>query len=115
MRIVLFLVLLCFAAMAADDAPLREAPKVLVPEECGIGRALPDVKLNSLDGEPTSLSKLITRKALVLAIWTPPCPISKKYAPRIVELARAYGTKDVVSALLNRSADSAAESTASFE
>jgi len=70
---------------AEGDQPLREAPRILKAADAGVGRALPDVSLTDLEGKAFKLSQFSDRKAIVVAVWTPNCPISKKYAPRLVD------------------------------
>jgi len=101
---VAFMLTASFLIHAADQ-PLREAPQVLTGADHGIGEVLADVSFKSLEGDRVVLSKYSNKKAVVLLLWTPNCPISKKYAPRMSELEKEFAAKEVQFLLFNCSGD----------
>jgi len=91
---------LCGAGAAEKDA--KEAPKPLAPVQAGVGRRVADVKDSAVDGKEYQLgTELKDRKALVVAVTSTSCPISKKYLPTLAKLEKEYGEKGVGFLLLN--------------
>jgi peroxiredoxin/mono/diheme cytochrome c family protein len=60
-----------------------------------IGKKVSEFSLQDFRGKSHSLSDLKESKAVVVAFLGIECPLSKLYAPRLVELAEAYKAKDV--------------------
>ncbi len=77
----------------AGSSP-REAPRPLDPRVCRIGELVEDVSFSDADGKPGRLSDW-RGKTLVVAMTTAVCPISKRYAPRIVQLTAEFGKRGV--------------------
>jgi thiol-disulfide isomerase/thioredoxin/mono/diheme cytochrome c family protein len=86
----------------ADPAPngsaatdLQQRAKLLRPVDHGVGRFVADFTFSDLDGKQRSLSDFKNRKLVVVAMTSTSCPLSKKYRPTLVELAKNYSAKDV--------------------
>lgn len=81
---------------------LRRNTLVEDGEALGVGRLVPDLRIEPLRGELTSLGALLEgQKALVVAVTSASCPVSKKYAPRLAALERAYAERGVAFVYLN--------------
>ncbi|MHC5110043.1 MAG: redoxin domain-containing protein [Planctomycetota bacterium] len=70
------------------------APVGANPED-RIGEKLVDVSLTTLDGKPTKLLDQHTGKVLVVAYTGVGCPISGRYAPRLMKLLKKNEKKGV--------------------
>ena len=89
----------------AGGAAEKEVAKPLAPVHAGVGRRVPDVKGTLIDGREFQLSKALKdRKALVIAVTSASCPLSKKYLPTLAKLEKEYGTKGVGFLLINPTA-----------
>ncbi len=89
--------LLCafaFTVSAADPNP-KEAPKLRLPGEAGVGRFVPDVAFTDLAGKAGKLSDFKGRELLVVAFTNTTCPICKKYAPSLQRLEKEWAAKGV--------------------
>ena len=75
---------------AAPTAPVRQGPKAIDPAENGIGRWIPDVEFISVKGKRGRLSDFKSGKALVVAFTGASCPVSKRFAPTLAALEKAY-------------------------
>ena len=84
------------AATGADDAPSspKEAPRPLDPRDCRVGELVDDVAFTDVDGKPGRLSDF-RGKTLVVALTNSGCPVCKRYAPRLVEMADEYAKRGV--------------------
>ena len=112
MRTILGLATLLLSIPAAG-ALEKEMPKPLSPVQAGVGRRVADVSSTALDGKEYKLSTaLAERKALVVAVTSSSCPISKKYLPTLAKLEKDYGSKGVGFLLLNPIATDSAEDIA---
>jgi thiol-disulfide isomerase/thioredoxin len=94
--IVLAAVVAAATALAGDDAPssVKEAPKPLDPRECRIGELIEDVAFTDLAGAPGRFSDWRGR-TLVVALTNVGCPVGKRYAPRLVEMADEFCKRGV--------------------
>lgn len=94
--LVLAAALVAAGAVAADDAPSspKEAPRPLDPRACRVGELIDDVALTDIDGKAGRLSDW-RGKTLVVALTNSGCPVCKRYAPRLVELAEEFGKRGV--------------------
>jgi thiol-disulfide isomerase/thioredoxin len=97
---------LAFAASApADEAPApraksadpgpKEAPKLRLPAEAGVGRLVPDVALTDLAGKSGKLSDFKASKLTVVAFTNSTCPVCKKFAPALQRLEKEWADKGV--------------------
>ncbi len=84
------------AALAAADAPssVKEAPRLLDPRVCRVGELVDDVAFVDVEGKPGKLSDY-RGKTLVVALTNSGCPVCKRYAPRLVELADEFAKRGV--------------------
>lgn len=93
------------APAKADAAPaptqVRQGPRRLIPGEHGIGRYVADVEFRDVADRPQSLKRLAADRLLVVAMTSTSCPISKKYLPSLVDLAKTYGDRKVRFLLVN--------------
>lgn len=89
------------ASTARSAAPLRQGPRRVTPGEHGVGRYVADVKFTDIDGRAQRLKDLADGKALVVAMTSTSCPISKKYLPTLAEIARQRGPAGVKFLLVN--------------
>ncbi len=61
-----------------------------------IGKTVPNFTLRDFRGQAVSLEEAAKDKIVVLALLGTECPLCKLYAPRLVELAKAYEPRGVV-------------------
>lgn len=77
------------AAPAADvDPSVRQAPRVLSPKERNIGRIVPDVEFKDTSGAGHHLRELVKDKGLLVAVTSTSCPLSRKYLPTLLQVAK---------------------------
>ncbi len=73
-------------------ASVRQGPRPLKGGDHGVGRLIPDASLDDLSGNSHRLSQLASEhQAVVIAMTSTSCPLSKKYLPTLVELSKSYG------------------------
>ena len=74
-----------------------------------VGTSAPDFKLQTIDGQPFSLSDNLQRGPVVLAFFKISCPICQYAFPFLDRIHRAYGNKGlaVIGVSQNRSKDTA--------
>lgn len=105
------LLLLALAAtpgLAAE--PKTESPRPLAPNEAGINRLAPAVSGTTAAGKPFDLAALGKhKKAVVVAVTSTSCPLSKKYLPTLAKLEKEFAAKGVAFAFVNPVATDAAE------
>lgn len=87
---------------AAD--PIREAPRPLKASVAGVGRLVPDLAFADLNGKPGKLSDYKDQRYLVIAFTNSSCPLAKKFAPTLVELEKAFASKQVAFLYVNPTA-----------
>jgi thiol-disulfide isomerase/thioredoxin len=79
-----------------------------------VGQLIEDLAFKDLEGKSGKLSDYSKSKALVIAVRTIGCPLSKKYSPRINSIAKEYEKQGVAFVLVNvsesdKASDMAAE------
>ena len=84
-----------------DTSPVRQGPKLLIPGEHGIGGLVADAEFQDLNGKKHHFSDFSDRKAVVIAMTSTSCPLSRKYLPTLVELAKTYSARGVALILVN--------------
>ena len=90
------------ANASAETDSLQEAPKVLAAAEHRVGELVPTgAAFTDLDGKGGSLADFRGKPATVLCMTGVGCPIARKYAPVLAELAKTYADKDVAFVLVN--------------
>ena len=82
-------------------AALRQGPQPLRPGQRGVGRLLADVAFTDLAGTSHNLSSFDKSRAIVVAMTSTSCPLSKRYLPTLAELARSYSGRGVAWVLVN--------------
>jgi len=80
---------------APASTDLQQRAKLLRPVDHGVGRFIADQKFSDLDGQQRSLGEFKSRKLVVVAMTSTSCPLSKKYLPTLVELAKQYSPQEV--------------------
>jgi mono/diheme cytochrome c family protein len=85
---------------APVEPPVRQGPKPVRPGDHGIGRRVGDVAYTDITGEKRSLSTIAADRIVVFAMTSTSCPLSRRYLPRLAELAASSGD-DIVWILVN--------------
>ena len=80
---------------APAEDPIRQAPRRVKPGDHGIGTMLADLPLTDLDGRSHSLAGMAGGKALVIALVSSSCPVSKRYIPTLARIEREFAGKGV--------------------
>ena len=98
MRAIAFLLAFSTVAFAGD----REAPRVVPPATVGVGRLVPDLTATAVGGRAVSLAALAkSSKAVVVAVTSTSCPLSRKYAPTLAELEAEFAGQGVAFVYVN--------------
>lgn len=91
-----------FAAdLSTPSSSVRQAPRVLLGKERGIGRFVPDLEFQDLAGKSHKLSDVAGPKGIVIAVTSTSCPLSKKYLPTLTTLAKEWSKSGLGLLLLN--------------
>jgi peroxiredoxin len=90
-----------FAATVDAENSVRQGPTWLKPSEHLVGRMVPDMELTDIENKRFRLSDLADKDAVVLAFTNTSCPISKKYAPTLAALEKAYSGHNVAFVFVN--------------
>lgn len=85
----------------SSDSPVRQAPRVLNPTERSVGRMAPDLAVQDLTGTPHQIGQLLREQGLLIAATSTSCPISRKYLPTLIELAKQYSAEGFGIVLVN--------------
>ena len=88
---------------------LRKRPRLLAPGEHGVGRLIPDFAVRDLNATEFLLTDIIrhhgARKtpasAIVIAMTSTSCPLSRKYLPTLASLAETYAPQGIQFVLAN--------------
>lgn len=80
-------------AAAPAEPPVRSGPRPLRPGDHGVGRRVGGLAFEDLAGKPHDLATIGAGRIVVLAMTSTSCPISRKYLPRLAELAAANGER----------------------
>jgi len=83
------------------SAPVRQGPRQLKPAEHGVGRMVPDVDFQDIEGQRHRLSELRSHELTVVAVTSTSCPISKRYLPTLAQLEKSYGARKVAFIFVN--------------
>lgn len=87
--------------LPATPAAIRQAPKILNPKDREIGRMISDLEFADVLDQQHRLSDFAKSKAIVIAATSTSCPISKKYQPTLLSLAKRFSKQDVTFILIN--------------
>ncbi|MGQ0633821.1 MAG: redoxin family protein [Planctomycetaceae bacterium] len=82
------------------EIPVRLGPQPVRRGDHNVGRLVPDVSFIDLGGASHRLSAFNGKKAVVLAMTSTSCPLSRKYVRTLVEIATAF-RGDVMWVLIN--------------
>lgn len=78
--------------LLADDTSVRQAPRPLKAASHGVGQLVLDASLTDLSGISHQLSGLAKdHSAVVIAMTSTSCPLSRKFLPTLVELSNSFG------------------------
>jgi thiol-disulfide isomerase/thioredoxin len=82
------------SASAADE-PLREGPARIRGVDAGVAQLVPDLQFKDIKGNAGNLGAHKSSKAIVIAMISPACPVSKRYGPTLANLEQEYVSKGV--------------------
>lgn len=93
----LFVAMLLFATTQtfAQQTVAEDLDAKYATELVKVGTVAPEFTMNTIDGQPFSLSQL-KGKTVVLDFWASWCPDCRKEAPAVVALEAKYRSKGVV-------------------
>ena len=98
MRPLACLLLLASAAAAGE----REAARPVPPQSAGVGRLVPDLTATAVGGKLTSLGSLAkAHQAVVVAVTSTSCPLSRKSLPTLAKLEADFAPKGVAFVYVN--------------
>lgn len=83
----------------APDSP-REGARPLKATAHGVGAMVPDVTFADLDGKQHRLAEVTSGKATVLALFSPTCPVSKRYLPTLAAMEKDFRARGVAFVLV---------------
>ncbi|MFM7921604.1 MAG: redoxin domain-containing protein, partial [Planctomycetaceae bacterium] len=86
---------------AAEQPVDSKSARPLKPSEHGVGQFIADLEFQDLQGRRLRLSDYREAKALVIAMTSTSCPLSRKYLPALTALAQQYGPRSVQFVLVN--------------
>jgi thiol-disulfide isomerase/thioredoxin len=88
-------------ALESKGDPIKQAARVILPAEVGVGRFVVDAAFTDLAGNDGRLSDFKSKKLLVVAFTSTTCPLCKKYAPTLARLEKEYAHQDVAFLFVN--------------
>lgn len=88
-------------ANSPSTSSVRQGPRVLPARERTIGHYVPDTEFQDVSGKTHSLSEFSKGKGIVVAVTSTSCPLSKKYLPTLIDLAKDYDIEGITFLLLN--------------
>lgn len=74
------------AAVRAAES-IRQGPRVLRPGDHGVGRLVPALSYNTIDGVRHIIGRSAGARLTAYAFTSTSCPLSRKYLPSLVEVA----------------------------
>lgn len=86
---------------AVADNDLKRGPKLLAPAPEGIGRFVSDTEFKDIDGKAHRLSEFKDKQAIVIAITSTSCPLSKKYLPTLGKIEAQFRDRSVAFVYIN--------------
>jgi len=86
---------------AAEQSPDSGSARLLKPAEHGVGQFIADLEFQDLQGRMLRLSDFRQSKALVIAMTSTSCPLSRKYLQTLTAMAQQYGQRSVQFVLVN--------------
>ncbi len=76
--------------LADRDATEWMGPQAVDAGATGIGKRVPDMRLEQVFGGSVSLHAAAGDRGLVISVRDPECPVSHAYGPRLARFAREY-------------------------
>ncbi len=98
------LVLMLAGSFGVADASdrIRQAPQSLRGGDHGVGRLAPAIQFNDVADKSHDLGALAkNHRAVVIAMTSTSCPLSLKYYPTLIALAKQYADHDIQFILVN--------------
>jgi protein-disulfide isomerase len=104
--------------ISSESAAVRQAPKLLIPGEHGVGCYMANLEFFDLQGTSTTLHINPSPPLTVVAFTSTSCPLSRKYLPTLVELHREFSARGIrfilVNCIATDEADDMREAAAKF-
>ena len=97
--------------LAADSF---EGPSRIRPSDAGVGRQVPDLAFQTVDGRRLLLGELFKEKGLLIAMHSTTCPVSKRYSGTLTRLQSDLAAKGIGLLLVNPFSSENASEIASF-
>jgi mono/diheme cytochrome c family protein len=85
----------------SPSTALRQGPRPLKAADHGVGRLIADIAFTDLAGASQKLGSLTKQRAIVVAMTSTSCPLSKRYLPTLANLANSYSQRGVTWVLVN--------------
>jgi hypothetical protein len=82
-------------------ATVRQSPRILNPNDRNISRLVPNVEFQDVAGKRHQLGELAKPKGLLVAATSTSCPLSRKYLPTLIQLAKQYSADGFGVVLVN--------------
>lgn len=92
-----------------DVKKITSGPEILKPGDVGIGRMITDVEYTDLDGNQHRLAEVKNHQAIVFAMTSATCPVSKRLLPSLAELEAKLSQHDIPLVLVNAFASESEE------
>lgn len=90
------------SALAGDEPRLLRTTTEEDAGALGVGRVIPELQLRPLDGDETSMVRLLHgRKGLVICMTSTSCPLAVRYMPRLAGLEGEYARRGLAFAFVN--------------
>jgi len=101
-RIALIWLLACATTLTVAADRVRKGPQPLRGGEHGVGEMAEEVQFKDLDGNQHNLTELAKENRLVVvAMTSTSCPLSLKYYPTLIDLAKQYADKQIQFLMVN--------------
>ncbi len=84
-----------------EIAKITSGPEILKPGEVGIGKKVENFSFTGMDGAEHQLTEVRDHKAVVFAMTSATCPVSKRLLPSLAELQPALAKQGIPLVLLN--------------
>ena len=93
---------------------IREGPRVVAPNEAGIGRMVPNISLKPLNGKDVQLKNLVGKSGLAVVFTNTTCPICQKYGPTLAKLEEKLAIRGIEMLFVNPTGNDKTEDMAAF-
>jgi mono/diheme cytochrome c family protein len=86
----------CLGLLTLGRASAAESPQPRTAAEAGIGRMIQEAGFDDLSGTARTLSSIVAESPFtVIAVTSPSCPLSQKFAPTLAALENEWKAKGV--------------------